>query len=160
MNPGVEPVVMDVHLPAGVAGPDPLDFDVRCFLVPHAVGVVLIDTCLAGSNDPITFVLKQIGADWRDITDIVLTHNHPDHTGGLAEVMARTDGAVVWAGAEDRARIPFDGQLRTLAVEAVALPTDAAGVTHRTQRRDVGPPGRLDPRLRHAEYAARHLPHS
>lgn len=115
MNPGVEPVVMDIHLPVGVAGPDPLDFDVRCFLVPHAVGVVLIDTCLAGSCGPISVVLERMGADWRDITDIVLTHNHPDHTGGLAEVMARTDGAAVWAGAEDQARIPFDGQLRTLA---------------------------------------------
>ena len=58
--PAVEPVVMDVHLPAGVAGPDPLSFDVRCFLVPHASGVVLIDTCLPGSHDLIAPALERI----------------------------------------------------------------------------------------------------
>ena len=112
--PAVEPVVMDVHLPAGVAGPDPLSFDVRCFLVPHASGVVLIDTCLPGSHDLIAPALERIGARWRDITDVVLTHSHADHVGGLAEVMARADGAAVWAGAEDHPLIPFIGQLRTL----------------------------------------------
>lgn len=34
MSPLVERVAIDVHLPAGTAGPDPLDFDVRSFLVP------------------------------------------------------------------------------------------------------------------------------
>jgi hypothetical protein len=29
-----------VHLPAGVAGPAPVDLDVRCFLVTHASGAV------------------------------------------------------------------------------------------------------------------------
>lgn len=141
INQGVESVVTDVRMPAGVAGPDSLDFDVRCFLVPHAVGVVLIDTCMPGSNDPINAGLERIGAEWRDITDIVLTHNHPDHTGGLAEVMARTDGAAVWAGAEDQPRIPFDGQLRTIAERWTgtrpARPSDAGA--H---------PGSLQPRPR------------
>lgn len=114
MNAGVEPIIMDVHLPAGVAGPDPLDFDVRCFLVSHASGVVLIDTCLADSEHPVDSALARIGATWHDITDVVLTHNHPDHIGGLAEVLARTDGAAVWAGADDQQGIPFDGEIRTL----------------------------------------------
>ena len=114
MSAGVESIVMDVQLPGGVAGPDPLDFDVRCFLVSHASGVVLIDTLLPGSKDPIASALARIGATWHDITDVVLTHNHPDHIGGLAEVLARTDGAAVWVGAEDQPRVPFDGQLRRL----------------------------------------------
>jgi glyoxylase-like metal-dependent hydrolase (beta-lactamase superfamily II) len=58
--------------------------------------------------------LERIGARWQDITDIVLTHNHPDHTGGLAEVMARARPATVWAGAADQAAVPFDGRLMTL----------------------------------------------
>jgi glyoxylase-like metal-dependent hydrolase (beta-lactamase superfamily II) len=114
MHPAIEPVVMDVHLPSGVAGPEPLDFDVRCFLVAHGAGVVLIDTCLAGSSERIAGGLERIGARWQDITDVVLTHNHPDHAGGLAEVIARARPAAVWAGAADHAAVPFDGQLLTL----------------------------------------------
>ncbi len=72
---------MDVRLPAGVAGPDPLSFDVRCFLVAHPTGVVLIDTCLEGSDDLIAGGLERIGAVWSDVTDIVLTHAHVDHIG-------------------------------------------------------------------------------
>ena len=26
---------------------------------------------------------QELGVDWKDVTDVVLTHNHPDHTGGL-----------------------------------------------------------------------------
>jgi glyoxylase-like metal-dependent hydrolase (beta-lactamase superfamily II) len=105
---------MNVHLPAGVAGPDPLDFDTRCFLVAHDAGVVLIDTCLAGSADLIAGGLDRIDARWHDITDVVLTHNHPDHAGGLAEVTARAGTAAVWAGAADQADVPLDGQLLKL----------------------------------------------
>src|SRR5262245_50930868 len=114
MHPAIEPIVMDVHLPPGVAGPDPLDFDARCFLVSHGAGVVLIDTCLAGSSEPIASGLERIGARWQDITDVVLTHSHPDHAGGLAEVVARARPAAVWVGAGDQADVPFDGQLVTL----------------------------------------------
>ena len=114
MNAGVESIITDVHLPAGVAGPDALDFDVRCFLVSHASGVVPIDTSVVGSEDLIDSALARIGATWHDITDVVLTHNHPDHIGSLAEVTAKADGAAVWVGAGDQARVPFDGQLRTL----------------------------------------------
>jgi hypothetical protein len=41
----IHPVVIDVHLPAGVAGPDPMDFDVRCFLVAHAGFASSIRAC-------------------------------------------------------------------------------------------------------------------
>lgn len=114
MHPAIEPVVMDVHLPPGVAGPDPLDFDARCFLVAHATGLVLIDTCLAGSADLIAAGLERIDARWQDITDVVLTHSHPDHAGGLAEVTANARTAAVWAGAADKVDVPFDGQFSTL----------------------------------------------
>jgi hypothetical protein len=39
----IRPVPFDVHLPAGFSGPDPMDFEVRCFLVPRAAGIALID---------------------------------------------------------------------------------------------------------------------
>lgn len=97
-----------------MAGPEPLDFDVRCFLVAHATGIVLIDAGMPGSHDAVHAGLERIGAGWDDVTDIVLTHGHPDHVGGLAEVMASTRAATVWAGAGDQPAIQADAELRDL----------------------------------------------
>jgi glyoxylase-like metal-dependent hydrolase (beta-lactamase superfamily II) len=105
---------MDVHLPAGVAGPDPLDFDVRCFLVTHANGVALVDAGMAGSHDSIGAALTRVGAAWDDITDVLLTHSHPDHVGGLADITATASRATIWVGDGDRPAIPFDGEMRSL----------------------------------------------
>jgi glyoxylase-like metal-dependent hydrolase (beta-lactamase superfamily II) len=134
MVPVIEPVVMDVHLPPGVAGPDPLDFDTRCFIVAHGSGVVLIDTCLAESSERIAAALERTGARWQDVTDVVLTHNHPDHTGGLPEVIRRVRTAAVWAGAADQGAVPFDGRLMTLTegatvhgLRVLATPGHTAG---------------------------------
>lgn len=114
MSSAIEPVVMEVHLPAGVAGPKPLDFDVRCFLIPRASGVVLVDTAMSGSGPLIEAALDRLGAGWTDISDVVLTHHHPDHTGGLTEVIARSPEAAVWAGAPDQPPIAFDGTMLPL----------------------------------------------
>lgn len=97
----IHPVVIDVHLPAGIAGPEPMDLDVRCFLVPHATGLTLVDTGLNHSVPSITGKLTEIGADWGEVTDVILTHHHPDHIGGLSEAMAMAPGAAVWASAHD-----------------------------------------------------------
>lgn len=126
----IHPIVSPVHLPAGVAGPDPMDFDVRCFLVTHATGITLIDTGLDQSVPLVTEKLAEIGGDWSDVTDVILTHHHPDHTGGLAEVIARAPGAAVWAGAEDTFPVAVkaaeDGEtIRGLRV--IATPGHTAG---------------------------------
>jgi glyoxylase-like metal-dependent hydrolase (beta-lactamase superfamily II) len=105
---------MDIHLPAGIAGPEPLEFDVRCFLVTHRSGVVLIDAGLDGSQDAIGSGLRRIGAEWDDVTDVVLTHGHQDHAGGLAGVVAHARHAAVWVGASDHPAIAFDGEVRSL----------------------------------------------
>jgi len=114
MSSRVEPIVMDIHLPPGIAGPEPLDFDVRCFLVAHASGVVLIDVGPAGSQDAISTGLERVGARWHDITDVVLTHGHADHIGGLTDVIANAGRPAVWAGVEDHPAIAFNGELQAL----------------------------------------------
>lgn len=114
MRTVVEPIVMDVHLPAGVAGPDPFDFDVRCYVVTHAGGVALIDTGMAGSHDPIEAALTRVGAGWDDISDVVLTHSHADHVGGLRDVAVSARRATIWIGDGERAEIPFDGEMHSL----------------------------------------------
>jgi glyoxylase-like metal-dependent hydrolase (beta-lactamase superfamily II) len=102
----IYPVVTEIHRPAGVAGPDAMDFDVRCFLVPHATGVTVVDTGLDHAVPLIAGKLAEIGAGWTEVTDVILTHHHPDHTGGLAEVIALAPGASVWAGAHDTFPVP------------------------------------------------------
>ena len=136
-NSAIQAVVMDVHLPAGVAGPEPLDFDVRCFLVPHPNGVVLIDTGMPGSAEHIGKALAAMDASWGDVSDIVLTHSHMDHIGGLAELLMKTQNPVVWAGIEDHARMPQTRGLKALAEGAdvrgfLALATPGHTPGHRS----------------------------
>lgn len=97
----IQPVITQVHLPAGIAGPNAMDFDVRCFLVPHATGVTIVDTGMDHSVPMIAEKLAAIGSDWSDVTDVILTHHHPDHTGGLAQVIERAPGAAIWASEDD-----------------------------------------------------------
>jgi glyoxylase-like metal-dependent hydrolase (beta-lactamase superfamily II) len=111
-GPTIEPVVTQVQVPPGMLGPDPVSFEVRCFVVADAGGVVLIDTCTPGSSEAIGRALVSVGADWSDVTDIVLTHSHFDHVGGLVESKQLASGAIVWAGAQDAPEIPtIDGRV-------------------------------------------------
>ena len=105
----IEAVVIEAHMPPGVLGPDPVKLDVRCFVVRGPSGIVLVDTGLPGSSAAIEATLGRLGATWPDVTDIVLTHAHVDHVGGLADAAARAPGASLWAGALDVAAIPTDG---------------------------------------------------
>lgn len=88
-----------------------MDFDVRSFLVPHADGLTLLDTGLPGSAAELGAALGAMGATWADISDILLSHDHPDHVGGLAEVVQLAPHAVVWGNAPLSARPLRDGQV-------------------------------------------------
>ncbi|HEY6570004.1 MAG TPA: MBL fold metallo-hydrolase, partial [Candidatus Limnocylindrales bacterium] len=107
----IEPVVTQAEMPPGVLGPDPATLDVRCFVVSTPEGIVLIDAGLPGSSGAIEATLVGIGGRWSDVTDIVLTHAHFDHVGGLAEAAARSPGASLWAGSLDVAAIPVEGRI-------------------------------------------------
>jgi glyoxylase-like metal-dependent hydrolase (beta-lactamase superfamily II) len=85
----IHAVVIGVHLPAGVAGAQAMDFDVRCFLVTHSSGIALVDTGTPGSTGAIAAALTELGATWTDVTDVLLSHDHPDHVGSLDDVSAQ-----------------------------------------------------------------------
>jgi glyoxylase-like metal-dependent hydrolase (beta-lactamase superfamily II) len=100
-DPRIEAVVTTVELPPGTLGPVPVSFEVRCFVVAGPSGCVLVDTATPGNTGSIDLALARLGAGWSDVTDIVLTHRHFDHTGGLTEAADRTPRANLWAGADD-----------------------------------------------------------
>jgi glyoxylase-like metal-dependent hydrolase (beta-lactamase superfamily II) len=79
--------------------------DVRCFLVPHASGVVLVDAGLPGSVEAITSTLTGLSAGWTDVSDVVVTHAHFDHVGGLAEVVAKAASATLRASAAETSAV-------------------------------------------------------
>jgi glyoxylase-like metal-dependent hydrolase (beta-lactamase superfamily II) len=106
----IEPVVTHLQIPPGMLGPDPVTIEVRCFIVAGSGGVVLVDTGPPGSGDAIGSAIARVGATWSDVTDIVLTHRHFDHVGGLAESAELASRAAVWAGAEDVGEILVDGR--------------------------------------------------
>jgi glyoxylase-like metal-dependent hydrolase (beta-lactamase superfamily II) len=97
----IHAVPTDIHLPAGMAGPEPMDFDVRCYVLPHSTGLVLIDTGMPETPERVGAALADLGAAWTDVTDVVLTHAHPDHTGGLDAVRRLAPGATVWGHPDD-----------------------------------------------------------
>jgi glyoxylase-like metal-dependent hydrolase (beta-lactamase superfamily II) len=104
-RPGVasqpQPIVRQVHLPAGVAGPTEISFDVGCFLLPVPDGIILIDTGMGENAMDIGQALERMGAGWADISDVVITHAHADHVGGLNDVLSKAGNALVWAGEAD-----------------------------------------------------------
>ncbi len=102
----VVPAIMDLHLPAGVLGPEPVSYDVRAFVLPHADGVVLIDTGFDPDAGAIADALASVGRHWHDVTDIILTHDHVDHVGALAAIVTRAPSAIVWAGHGDTFTTP------------------------------------------------------
>ncbi len=99
----VEPVVTQLQLPPGMAVPDPVTIEVRCFVVVGTGGVVLVDTGPPGTGAAIGEALARVGAAWSDVTDIVLTHRHFDHVRGLAESAELASG-----GPGGRRRCPRD----------------------------------------------------
>lgn len=70
------------------------------YLIVLPQGLTLIDAGFPGSMALIEDALAQLGRKGSEITDVLITHAHPDHAAGLAEVVAAT-GARVWMHADD-----------------------------------------------------------
>lgn len=63
---------------------------VNAFLVDGGDGLTLIDTGLPGSADTILDAVREMGKQPGDIKHILVTHCHPDHSGGLAALQRET----------------------------------------------------------------------
>ena len=111
---------------------------VNVHLVVVDDGVVLIDTGLPGRRAAarIESALHDVRRAVGEVTTILLTHKHPDHTGGVAELRRR----VVHAGPED---LWFSGRLRGELLEqgALAAPDALEAAAGESSTRMVEPRG-------------------
>lgn len=76
-----------------------LDF-VSAYLLVRGREVAVVDLGVDGSAPAIEAGLKAAGSGWDSVKHVILTHQHPDHAGGLAQV-APLVSASVYAGEDD-----------------------------------------------------------
>ncbi|WP_052441788.1 MBL fold metallo-hydrolase [Streptacidiphilus anmyonensis] len=86
----------------------------NCFLVTDEDGLTLVDVGWKNAPTVIRHALEAEGRRLEDIRRIVITHAHPDHVRGLAELVTRTNADVLiheqdapWLAA---GRVPRDGR--------------------------------------------------
>lgn len=98
----VVPARAEILVPAGRMGPTEVTFDVAAFVARRGDAITVVDALMQDAHlELIEAALVAAGAGYADIDQIVLTHHHPDHTGGLAELVRRAPQAQVLAGRGD-----------------------------------------------------------
>jgi len=79
--------------------------------------LTLIDTGIRGSYSPIANLIHRLGRSIEELSLIIITHNHVDHIGGLAELRKRTPArvAVHQADISDyESQLPYPGRISKL----------------------------------------------
>ena len=114
-----------------------------------ADGLVLIDAGLPGKTDLIFDGIRNIGRRPSEVKHVVLTHAHPDHIGGLAEVvrvtgaqtwMHKTDAPIAEAGSGFRPMTP-SGPIPKLMTKLIKVPHTLAParIDHKVLDGDIIP---------------------
>lgn len=89
-----------------------LDF-VSVYLLVRGGEVAVVDTGTPGSAASVEEALKAAGLGWSAVKHVILTHQHQDHAGGLADMLPLT-GATLYAGEADVSGIAEPGGGRKL----------------------------------------------
>jgi glyoxylase-like metal-dependent hydrolase (beta-lactamase superfamily II) len=69
--------------------------DVNVYIIVQPEGLALIDTGFPGTMAVVEEAARELGRRPEDFHDVLVTHCHPDHAGGLAEIK-RATGARAW----------------------------------------------------------------
>lgn len=102
--------------------------DLTAYLLVLPGSVTLIDAGFPGSAPLIEEALRALGRKVTDLRDVLVTHCHPDHAGGLAEIkrltgatawMHRLDADMVRRGLAFREYCPAPGEKNRVFVEEV-----------------------------------------
>ena len=106
------------------------------YLIDTSDGVIVVDTGFSqASVSAIGRRLKQLGKSLTDIKHILITHAHPDHTGGLAALQQKASNSATYAHrleafaiqGEQSVQLPPQHKLRGLARLMRPLLSDSAG---------------------------------
>lgn len=71
------------------------------YLVMRAGEAAIVDTGIPGSAGAIEAALTAIGGSWDAVSNVFLTHLHPDHVGSIGAVLEAAPAARAFAGAAD-----------------------------------------------------------
>lgn len=106
---------------------------VSAYVLVRGGEAAVVDLGTAGSAQSIEAVLKAAGSGWGSVKHVILTHQHSDHAGGLAEV-APLVSASLYAGADDVSSISSTKPLKPLkdgdevfGLQIVGTPGHTAG---------------------------------
>jgi glyoxylase-like metal-dependent hydrolase (beta-lactamase superfamily II) len=125
-------ILPGVHVVDGVTAPGAPGAHVNVCLLVDGHSITMVDAGYrSDERHAVLDYLESIGAGPTDVRRIIITHHHPDHTGGLAAVVAHT-GAEVWAHVEDAPYI--DGTTPRPAPAPGALAAMQANMTEEQRR--------------------------
>jgi glyoxylase-like metal-dependent hydrolase (beta-lactamase superfamily II) len=107
---------------------------VSAYILARGGEAAIVDTGEAGSEGTIGEALEATGLGWDAVGQVILTHRHGDHIGGLEAVLSAARNAIVFAGAADVSAISTDRAIRSVAdgdnvmgLRIVATPGHTAG---------------------------------
>lgn len=121
---GATPAEVEQHLQNAHMRGHPLHTSVNAYLIRHAGRLVLVDAGAGGMFGPtaakLLASLRAAGFAPEQVTDVLITHLHPDHVGGLvagdkrvfpnATVRADKRDTDFWLSAEQMAAAPEDAR--------------------------------------------------
>lgn len=81
---------------------------VSAYLLQRGSEVTIVDTG-TGTTEEFEGGLANLGASWSNVSNVILTHSHGDHVGGLGAVIENAPSVVAYAGAGDLSAIAAGG---------------------------------------------------
>jgi glyoxylase-like metal-dependent hydrolase (beta-lactamase superfamily II) len=107
---------------------------VAAYVLVRGREAAVVDTGTPGSADAIGESLAGAGSSWSAVRHVLLTHHHPDHAGGMPEVMRQAGAATGYVGAADLPRVDVPRPMEVAAdgaeifgLQVVATPGHTAG---------------------------------